>query len=744
MEYLNQRESQISNILESYGREEADAGGKDPPDKKLKTSEGRPDPVQSPPANSKTPTDSESDADSSSDSIIQKIKQSSTRPATASAVSDTTAATDSARDQAAAEQPQASPKRKPTRSFAGVDPIIVTSDPSSKEAVAGLRSAGGGAGNICGAGDSPAKIVPGWIQVEGGAGKCSPAADERLHQPSRAASPTTEGEQLEQSTPTIAAATVSTPKRSIFSPDRAVANPETIGGRGASAREHESPGQKENESPVNWRSPRDGKPAEGRSPRLAAATLREKQAGGLGPAKSPAQSPALSRSFEAVVGGLARGSPQLTNRSPAVAVAQSPVKSSPHQPPVNRTAVDSPLKSHVEETAGPELLLLPALNKSDNEPEELPGSSNSDIGGRKYSVESKDSDADSAKSSLLDANEAILRDFGKEEEEEMGRNVIAEAAGKVFSSDNDEVMSLARQQQQHQAQMLLSSGVQQAKMDEGYVSAEKVHPADPIGQSLALFETSLMGMGAAEASKRSREPAVTPAIGLQQQQLNSQNPGIPNIKSPTAVPSIIPTATVLQAQRETADLDFSRHQDFTTASQMGKKQQQQKSAEEELAHYFNHAVATASAATAASGLNSAASTAASMSSWSEPLQHLQQQQLQQQLQLMDSRSWQASSFSGQVEPVKAKQPAPAAVAEHNADKKATESMLAAASQQQQQQQYQEALFTQMLSYQTKQMNHQQQLAYAQQYMKVREQLYSICDFSQVNYFCIIWKKASFF
>jgi hypothetical protein len=353
---------------------------------------------------------------------------------------------------------------------------------------------------------------------------------------------------------------------------------------------------------------------------------------------------------------------------------------------------------------------------------------------RKYSVESKDSDADSAKSSLLDANESVLRDFGKEEEEEdqleTGRDIAPASGAKAFAAESEEaLLSLTRQHQQ-QAQMLLASGAQQAKMDEGYVSAEKVHPADPIGQSLALFETSLMGVGAAD--KRSQEPAQATTPGHHLQQNANLTPAVPNIKSPPGVPTV---PTGLQAIKEAAELDFARHQDYSSG-QLGKKQQQhqQKAAEEELTHYFNHAVAaaasSASAATAASGINAAASTnASSMSSWSEQLQQLQQQQLQQQqlqqqLQLMDTRSWQASSFSGQVDQLKAKQPAAAAamVSEQQqqsaAEKKATETMLAAASQQQQQQ-YQEALISQMLSYQTKQMNHQQQLAYAQQYMKVR-------------------------
>jgi len=494
LEYLNQRESQISNILESYtreGGETTEAAGKDPPDKKLKTSEGRPDPaVQSPPATSKTSTDSESDAGSSSDSIIQKFRKSSAQP-TAGAQEETAALPESER-------------RPRGRTDVGAD-IVATADPFSpgvKAADSGVQSAaGGGTADLRRLG----RRSGGWTPVEGDAtaggqhklvGAPTVVAEQRLLQQQPAAgdhaSPAAAGKQLQQSTPSPSAAVAAltaTPKRSIFSPDRTTVAGNSIdatpfGGRNIAA------GQKENESPVSsWRSPRDGKPADGRSPRAVAAG-RDKSGGArdplpLGPAKSPAQSPALSRSFES---GLPRGSPQLTNRSPAVAVAQSPMKSSPHQPPlVSRDTSDAGL-----------LLLPPALNKSDNEPEELPSSG--DIS-RKYSVESKDSDADSAKSSLLDANDT-MRDFGKddedeEEEEEMVREsstTTTTAIGnnnKVFDSSIEEGLSLARQQQQQQQSHLIHQGVQQqqAKMDEGYVSAEKVHPADPIiAQSLALLK----------------------------------------------------------------------------------------------------------------------------------------------------------------------------------------------------------------------------------------------------------------
>jgi hypothetical protein len=434
----------------------------------------------------------------------------------------------------------------------------------------------------------------------------------------------------------------------------------------------------------------------------------------------------LSRSFES---GLPRGSPQLTNRSPAVAVAQSPVKSSPHQPPVSRDVAG--LKQSEEIASSEELLLLPpALNKSDNEPEELPGSGGDT--GRKYSVESKDSDADSAKSSLLDANDTIMRDFGKEDEEEEEKivhdsttAVTAIGTGnKVLNSSIEEGLSLVRQQQQQQQTHLIHHGVQQqqAKMDEGYVSAEKVHPADPImAQSLALFE-------AEAASKRSREQQQQSAVMThqqqQEQQLGAATGVMPSVKSPTATISHSSLqSSVLQAQKETTTdmMEISRLQDFTGKKQQ--QQQQQKAAEEELTQYFNHAVAAAASSAAAGN-----TAAASMSTWSEQLQQLQQhQQLQQQLQLMDSRSWQqqqASSFGGQIETAKGgKATAAAATSDHQAEKKAAESMLVAASQQQQQQQqqqqtqYQEALLSQMLSYQSEQMN-QHQLAYAQQYMKV--------------------------
>ena len=80
LQYLSQRESQISNILGNYDKDKASGGegtdktGKVPPDKKLKTSEGRPEGVQSPPSSTKNSSDSESD--SSSDNSDAKIKNS--------------------------------------------------------------------------------------------------------------------------------------------------------------------------------------------------------------------------------------------------------------------------------------------------------------------------------------------------------------------------------------------------------------------------------------------------------------------------------------------------------------------------------------------------------------------------------------------------------------------------------------------------------------------------------------------
>lgn len=756
LEYLNQRESQISNILESYTREEINAG-KDPPDKKLKTSEGRPDQVQSPPAHSKTSTDSESDADSSSDSIIIQQSKRASNAQPASGVLSATGAAGQPQEPAAAEQPETASlqesEQKPSRNISSRildDPSAsVTTSVEEPSSGAGLRPVGGGAGNSRRMGDnlSP-EAARGWTEVERDAGKDSPVTApvlERLKQPTGLpspagiASPAAASKQLQQSTPSPAAAAAAA-TRSIFSPDRPAAP--SADGPGVVAREYEPSGQKENESPVSWRSPRDGKPTEGRSPRLlgSSSSVRDKVGVGrdlpLGPIKSPGQSPALSRSFESVQvggsGGVSRASPQLTNRSPAVAVAQSPTKSSPHHPPAPRT-LDSGLKNSSLEEIGSETL-LPALNKSDNEPEELPGSSSSDIG-RKYSVESKDSDVDSAKSSLLDASDTIMRDFGKEEEEEeeaIVRDITTTSTtAKVFSSITEEAMSLARhQQQQQQTQMIHASGVQQAKMDEGYVSAEKVHPADPIVQSLALFESSLLGTGGAEVlpSKRGREPVGTTAAAnhpLEQPQATAAAI-TPLVKSPTAVaPMAALPSSVLQAEKESTDMmDVSRQQDYLNSNYVGKKQQQQKAAEEELAQFFNQAVAAAASsasATVASGMNSAASTAAAaMPTWSEQLQQLQQHQLQQQLQLMDSRSWQAPSFSSQIEPLKGKQHATAAATDHHAEKKAAESMLAAAASQQhqhQQQQYQEALLNQMLSTFQTSKSQQQHIAYAQQYMK---------------------------
>ena len=77
LEYLSQRESQISNILGNYNDKaggETVRTGKEP-DKKLKTSEGRPEGLQSPPSSTKNSSDSETDS-SSDDSTVAKIKSS--------------------------------------------------------------------------------------------------------------------------------------------------------------------------------------------------------------------------------------------------------------------------------------------------------------------------------------------------------------------------------------------------------------------------------------------------------------------------------------------------------------------------------------------------------------------------------------------------------------------------------------------------------------------------------------------
>ena len=73
LEYLMQRESQLSGLLGDYKKEEIVPQPQLTPDKKLKTSEGRADGVQSPPETPKNSSDSESDS-SSADSVILGIK----------------------------------------------------------------------------------------------------------------------------------------------------------------------------------------------------------------------------------------------------------------------------------------------------------------------------------------------------------------------------------------------------------------------------------------------------------------------------------------------------------------------------------------------------------------------------------------------------------------------------------------------------------------------------------------------
>ena len=210
-------------------------------------------------------------------------------------------------------------------------------------------------------------------------------------------------------------------KASIFSPER---SPRTVA--------DPSRGERGDEREANsWRSPRDRKQAE---------QLASKEKILPASTKSPAKSPALSRSFGETG---SRSSPLHTHRSPAF--GRSPARHSQH--PLNKS-----LDSSKGDLTDPKLTITP--NKSDNEPEEERPS----IEPRKFSVDSKDSDGDSAKSSLPEGNVNGMADFSKED-----------------STDTldygDKVSDLRDSKSKDPAPA--------HKTDEGYVSAEKVQTVTP-------------------------------------------------------------------------------------------------------------------------------------------------------------------------------------------------------------------------------------------------------------------------
>ena len=370
LEYLLQRESQASQILtELRGPEqepEPEAATPQPSlDKKLKTSEGRAEGVQSPPPSPKDSSDSGSDS-SSADSIILGIK---------------------ARQKAEAERPAM---------FSDSD-----SSPSSNQPLPlpglglglGLQEDGGGPGGR--PRDRDDQSVEG-LQPPGGAHHHPTPAQSEQHKPPGTLSVPAPGQPGAQ-------------KKSIFSPDRSP-RPAADKSRGSEGsllgREHDS----------SWKSPREWKFSESSS------TGREVSAA----PGSTTKSPALNRSYEG-----SRSSPMQQHRSPGF--GRSPARHSQH--PLNKSldlnkSSDNLSKSEVKKT------------------EENTVTSERDSS-RKFSVESKDSDVDSAKSSLPDASMNGLPDFSKED-----------STDTLFFGDKHG----DNKQKTEQAP---------TKKDEGYVSAEK-------------------------------------------------------------------------------------------------------------------------------------------------------------------------------------------------------------------------------------------------------------------------------
>ena len=308
-----QRESQVTNILTELRGPEAEPETPQPSlDKKLKTSEGRAEGVQSPPLSPKDSSDSGSDS-SSADSIILGIK---------------------ARQKAEAEKP---------------------SSPASQP--------GGGeeAADRGGAGGRPRD-------------RDDQSVDQQLL-PSPARHPASSaGEQLKH--PGAADRDRdSTQKKSIFSPDR---SPRTTadksrGGEGSlSGREHDPA-----RGPESWKSPRDWKFSE------SASAGREISAATGSATKSPALSGSTARPYEG-----SRSSPMQQHRSPGF--GRSPARHSQH--PLNKSLDLNKSSDN-----------LSSLNKSEIKKTEENATADRDSS-RKFSVESKDSDVDSAKSSLPDAS----------------------------------------------------------------------------------------------------------------------------------------------------------------------------------------------------------------------------------------------------------------------------------------------------------------------------------------------------
>ena len=207
-------------------------------------------------------------------------------------------------------------------------------------------------------------------------------------------------------------------KKSIFSPERSPKLPPDTGrdrSSSGSRREHDSSREKTERQAADWKSPREWKWGEnGVKSKDKVGKEREISASSISPSKSPA----LNKSLEG-----SRSSPlQQQHRSPAF--GRSPARHAQH-----------PLNKSLE------------FNKISDESKGMLSSEAERDQGRKMSVESKDSDADSAKSSLPENG---LPEFSKED-----------SSDTIFPEDK--LGDLKPK----------SDPLPANKKDEGYVSAEK-------------------------------------------------------------------------------------------------------------------------------------------------------------------------------------------------------------------------------------------------------------------------------
>ena len=383
LEYLMQRESQLSNILGDYKEEPEPEQPQ--PDKKLKTSEGRAEGFQSPPVSTKNSSDSDSDS-SSNDSIILGIK---------------------------ARQQQEDPEKPRSERHSACDePSAATHESQSASQEPDHRGPDGGPG---GRHDLPV-----------GASHRAPDRPGRHSDHPRLAPgddrpPATEGEQLKQSSDRRGQKTAEQKAR-LFSPERSPRLPPDTGrdrSSSGSRREHDSAREKtERQAADNWKSPREWKWNEnGLKSKDKVGKEREISTSAISPSKSPA----LNKSLEG-----SRSSPlQQQHRSPAF--GRSPARHAQH--PLNKSL---------------------DFNKTPEENKSMLVADAERDQGRKMSVESKDSDADSAKSSLPESTINGLPEFSKEDSSD---TIFPEDKLSDLKPKNDPLPA--------------------NKKDEGYVSAEK-------------------------------------------------------------------------------------------------------------------------------------------------------------------------------------------------------------------------------------------------------------------------------